>query len=253
MDATQKKEVLKCRDGRFESVLDPVAVERRLRISVNGEEVLRLYCSPVMVKELVVGLFMTEGIIEGEWCTDTVSIVYGDEITADIKADGRVRAEGGSITSGCVGGVTFMDGYEAEPLTDSFKIDAAVLRDVFARFHSTSALYNDTGCVHSAALSDGRDIICFAEDIGRHNAVDKVIGYSILEGLRFQDKMMLASGRLSSEIITKCARWKVPLVASRTAPTSLAVEIAQKAGVTAVGFVRGKRFNVYSNPERVTL
>jgi FdhD protein len=95
-------------------------------------------------------------------------------------------------------------------------------------------------------------MLCLAEDIGRHNAVDKVIGYALLEDIAFSGKIMLASGRLSSEIVSKCAKWGIPMVASRTSPTSLALEIAEKCGVTVAGFVRADRFNVYTSPERIT-
>ncbi|MFA5354056.1 MAG: formate dehydrogenase accessory sulfurtransferase FdhD, partial [Thermodesulfovibrionales bacterium] len=119
------------------------------------------------------------------------------------------------------------------------------------QFQDASELYKVTGCVHSAALSDGKEILCLAEDIGRHNAVDKVIGYALSEGIPFEGKIMLASGRLSSEIVSKCARWGIPVVASRTSPTSLAVEIAEKYGVTVTGFIRAERMNVYTHPERI--
>ena len=98
---------------------------------------------------------------------------------------------------------------------------------------------------------DQRNIIVHAEDIGRHNAVDKVIGYCLIEDIPMEDKIMLVSGRLSSEIAYKCARWKIPVLASRTAPTMRAVNIAENSGVTLIGFLREKRFNIYSCPERI--
>jgi FdhD protein len=94
-------------------------------------------------------------------------------------------------------------------------------------------------------------IIAFAEDIGRHNAIDKLIGYCILENIPLNGKMVLVSGRLSSEMITKCAKWSIPMVVSRTAPTTRALEIAQRTGMTVIGFMRGERFNVYTHPERI--
>ncbi len=96
-------------------------------------------------------------------------------------------------------------------------------------------------------------MLVFTEDIGRHNAVDKVIGYALLENVPVQGKVMLASGRLSSEIVTKCARAGIPVVVSRSAPTSLAVEIADAAGITLVGFVRGDRMNIYTGRQRIRL
>ncbi len=251
MDRIRKRKVYKHTDKSVECVEDLVAVEKKVRISVNGKEVLRLYCTPFMVKELVVGLVMTEGIIRGNWCADRMSIEYGDDIFVDIPAEGEVLAEGITITSGCVGGVTFEKKAAVDTVNDSFTMDANSLKYIFNDFQARSELYRSTGCVHSAALSDGKVIICFAEDIGRHNAVDKVIGFALLENIPFSGKIMLASGRISSEIASKCSRWGIPILATRTAPTNLAVEIAEESGVTIIGFVRGNRFNVYTHPERI--
>jgi FdhD protein len=252
MERTVKKRIRRHTEGSFEDTEDIIALEKKVRISVNGREVIGLYCTPHMVKELVTGLLMTEGIIRGNWCADRMSILFGEEILVDVPAEGEVLTEGKTITSGCVGGVTFEKKIDAEMITDPFTIDRNSLRYLFNDFQARSELYKLTGCIHSAALSDGKVILCFAEDIGRHNAVDKVIGYALLEDIPFSGKILLASGRISSEISSKCARWGIPILATRTAPTHLAVEIAEKRGVTVVGFVRGSRFNVYSHPERIT-
>lgn len=252
MERVIKRKVCKHVNGTSEYVEDVVALEKKVRISVNSREILSLYCTPHMVKELVVGLVTTEGIIKGGWCVDRMSIEYGKEISVDIPAEGEVSMEGKTITSGCVGGVTFEREVEGEPIKDTFAIDRDTLRYIFRDFQARSELYKLTGCIHSAALSDGRIIICFAEDIGRHNAVDKVIGHALLENIPFSGKIMLASGRISSEISSKCSRCGIPILATRTAPTNLAVEIAERSGLTIVGFVRGSRFNVYTHPERIT-
>jgi FdhD protein len=252
MERAVKRRIRRHADGAFEDVEDLVALEKKVRISVNGKEVVALYCTPHMVKELVTGLLMTEGIIGGNWCADRMSILYGDEILVDVPAEGEVALEGKTVTSGCVGGVTFERKIGAEVISDPFTIDRNSLKYIFNDFQARSELYKLTGCIHSAALSDGKVILCFAEDIGRHNAVDKVIGYAILENIPFSGKILLASGRISSEISSKCSRWGIPILATRTAPTNLAVEIAEKRGVTVVGFMRGNRFNVYTHPERIT-
>ncbi len=251
VNGTVRRRIHKHTEGAFEHTEDLIAVEKKLKVSVNGKEILRLYCTPHMVKELVAGLVMTEGIIRGNWCTDRMSIIYGDEISVDIPAEGEVAVEGVIATSGCVGGVTFERKEPFDTVKDATTVDRESLRYIFNDFQARSELYKLTGCVHSAALSDGRVILSFAEDIGRHNAVDKVIGFALLENIPFSGKIMLASGRISSEISSKCCRWGIPILATRTAPTSLAVEIAEKCGVTIVGFVRGKRFNVYTHPERI--
>ncbi len=243
-----------CRNSgdAFEELPDLLAIERRLRISVNGREVLSLYCTPLMVRELVVGMFLTEDLIKGGWCAERMTIQYGDDVLVDIPAEGDVDMEGGVITSGCIGGITFPKRLALKRIEDPFQVAAGTVKHVFRKFQHASELYKLTGCVHSAALSDGNDILCLAEDIGRHNAVDKIIGYAVLENIPFGGKIMLASGRLSSEIVSKCAKWGIPVVASRTSPTSLAVEIADTYGVTVIGFIRADRMNVYTHSWRIT-
>ncbi len=246
-----KKEVLKVTGSAVKEISDPVAIEKRLRLSVNGKEIVSLYCTPVMVRELVVGFLMTEGIIQGSWCSERMSIEYGEEIKVDIPADGEVVMDGKVITSGCAGGVTLAKKFNTKKISNHFIIDRTSLRNIFKEFQLRSEPYKLTGCIHSAAISDGKTILAFAEDIGRHNAVDKVIGYCLLEDIPFKKKILLVSGRLSSEIGSKCATWAIPIVASRTAPTLLSIGIAEERGITMVGFLRGERFNIYTHPERI--
>jgi len=252
MNGFLKKGIIRVtRDSRIE-LEDPVAIEKRLRILVNGKDVLKLYCSPVMIRELVVGFLMTEGIIKGNWCAERMSIEYGDEILVDVPAEGEVSLEGSTVTSGCAGGITFdRKIIDDSPIAEGIRISSEMLKELFGRFQKASGLYNITGCIHCAAISDGNKIMVLAEDIGRHNAVDKAVGYCILEGISLEDKIILVSGRLSSEMASKCSRWGIPIVLSRTAPTVLATEIAEKRGITMVGFVRGGRFNIYSHPYRI--
>jgi FdhD protein len=251
MNSFIKRKIYKSKSNFLEEREDLIAVEKRLRISVNSREALSLYCTPSMIRELLVGMFMTEDIIKGGWCAERMSIEYGEDIWVDIPAEGEVSTDGAIITTGCIGGITFPKRVSLQKIEDSFQIKMAELKELFRRFQNASELYKMTGCVHSAGLSDGREILCLAEDIGRHNAVDKVIGNAILENIPFEGKIMLASGRLSSEIISKCAKWKIPIVVSRTSPTSLAVDIAEKSGVTVVGFVRADRLNVYTHAFRI--
>lgn len=252
MNSLIKRKICKIVNDTVEEREDTIAIEKRLRVSVNGKEVLSLYCTPLMIRELIVGMFLTEDIIKGNWCAERMSIEYRDDIIVDIPAEGEINTEGAVITSGCIGGMTFPKRKALKKIEDSFEIRSKDLKDIFKRFQNLSELYKITGCIHSAALSDGKNIICHAEDIGRHNAVDKVIGYAILENLPFSGKIMLASGRLSSEIVSKCSKWGIPIVASRTSPTSLALDIAEKNGITLVGFIRADRMNVYTNPQRIT-
>ncbi|MBI5666346.1 MAG: formate dehydrogenase accessory sulfurtransferase FdhD [Nitrospirae bacterium] len=251
MQSHRKRNIIKITETHNSQTEDIIAEEKRLRISVNGKEALKLYCSPIMVRELVVGFMMTEGIIQGNWCAERMTIQYADEILVDIPAEGEVSLEGATITSGCVGGVTF-DRPAAERISgNGVVIGIDKLRELFHEFQKKSSLYDQTGCIHSAAVSDGEYILVVAEDIGRHNAVDKAIGFCFLEQVPLTDKILFVSGRLSSEMASKCSRWGIPIVVSRAAATALSVDIADKCGITMVGFMRGKRCNIYTHPERI--
>lgn len=249
----KKVRILRIKEHSAEELDDFVAIEKRLRISVNGRHLISIYCSPFMVREFVAGFVYNEGLISGGWCTDRISIEYGNEISADIPADGTVAEGEKTVTSGCAGGVSFARPLPLDRLSDDTTFTLAHIMDLYREFQKKSEGYKSTGGVHSAALADNRHMLVFTEDIGRHNAVDKVIGYALLENIPFQGKIMLASGRLSSEIVSKCARCGIPLVVSRSAPTSLAVEIADAAGITLIGFVRGERMNIYTERQRVQL
>jgi len=251
MDGAEKRIITRLKDGARTSEEDLIAVEKRLRILVNGKDFVRLSCSPIMVRELVTGFLLTEGLSGKGFCTERMSIEYGEEIVVDVPAEEEPAPGPAARTSGCVGGISFESYENAPPVTSGLKISFDALKGLFTLFQQASNLYRLTGCVHSAAIADGKRILFQAEDVGRHNAVDKVIGYAVLEAIPLEDKVLLTSGRLSSEIAGKCAGVKIPILASRTAPTTRAIDIAQRAGVTLAGFLRGKSCNVYTHPERI--
>ncbi|MBF0563638.1 MAG: formate dehydrogenase accessory sulfurtransferase FdhD [Nitrospirae bacterium] len=253
MEIYVEKVITRFEAGDRDEVKDFIAVERRLVLFVNNVETLSLYCSPVMVRELVTGFLMTEGIIKGSWCTEKMVIEHGESmIRVSLDTEAEVSTTGRTITSGCVGGVTFARPVPGRMQMGDFTVSPDILMRLFRVFQSRSDSYRNTGCIHSAALADCSSLLVLAEDIGRHNAVDKVIGHCLINDIPFTDKILLLSGRLSSEIGTKCSRWEIPVVVSRTAPTLLSVSIAQERGITMVGFMRGERFNVYSHPHRIS-
>jgi len=251
MRGFKNRRIIKITESHNHTVEDAVADERRLRILLNGKEVVKMYCSPVMIRELVAGFLTTEGIVNGGWCSERMSVLYDEDIVVDVPVEGEVRLDGAARTSGCVGGMTFERPLDNGRIQDDLRIGIQELREIFRLFQTQSGLYNLTGCIHSAAISDGKHIVVCAEDIGRHNAVDKVIGYCVLEHIALHDKIILVSGRLSSEMAAKCARWGIPIVVSRAAPTALAMNIAEKRGITMIGFMRGTRLNIYTHPDRI--
>ncbi|HEB01778.1 MAG TPA: formate dehydrogenase accessory sulfurtransferase FdhD [Nitrospirae bacterium] len=251
MKGSEPRNVLKCKASESSHVEDSLAAEGRLNITINGTKVVSLFCTPTMLRELAVGFVMSEGIADGV-CVERMSLMHQDgEATVEMHAEGEVNLEGGTVTSGCVGGMSFGGKEVKSAHEDTLQVKSTALRSAMKRFLLKDGLYTETGCVHRAALLDGDEVIAYAEDIGRHNAVDKVIGGAILDGEDFRGKVLLASGRLSSEIVSKCAAWGIPIVASRAAPTARGVSIAEEAGVTLVGFMRGERYNIYSHPKRI--
>lgn len=251
MNPYKKKKIIKYQGTSSEAVEDSCAVEKKCVISVRGKELLSLYCTPIKVHELVTGLLMTEGVVSSTLSPEKMTIVHGDDITVDLIVDEDISSEKFN-TARCIGGVTVQKKRSFEKIHDDFSLTTSALRNLFDVFQQRSELFKMTGGFHSAAISDGETILSFVEDIGRHNAVDKVIGDILLKDISFKGKAMLVSCRVSSEIITKCSRWGIPILASRSAPTDLAIEIAEMSGMTLVGFVRGDRLNIYANSQRIT-
>ena len=128
----------------------------------------------------------------------------------------------------------------------------AIGRLVEMLFESQS-LYRETGGVHTSALSDGENVLLSAEDIGRHNTLDKIAGLCLMNGIESENKILITTGRISSEMLQKAARLQVPILISRTSPSSLSIEMAERYGITLIGYARRDRFNVYTSGERVGL
>lgn len=258
-----KKAIAKYKDGSLERIEDEIAVEKRLRIFIRGKEVISFLCSPTMVEELVVGFVMSEGLLKGKGilCPEEILIeenpglksVSGgnNDLEAHLFVETEMVDNPPAVTSGCAKGLTFYSEEKIEYIEDDMEIKAEDVIYLFKEFQNRSNLYRLTGGVHSAALSDGEKIIVFAEDIGRHNAVDKIIGFCLLNKITTKGKILLSSGRLSSEIARKAIRVSIPILVSRTAPTTMAVDIAESYKLTLVGFLRGGRFSIYSYPQRI--
>jgi len=236
---------------------DAVARESLATIFLNGQELVTLLCSPQQLDYLAVGFLFSEGLLKSR---DEIKKVKVDEpkgavrveTKGEISADSRFFAKR-LITSGCGGGATFYSVADAAmpEVTSRQKISSADILNLVRAFQHGSPLFRETGGVHSAALCDRSKILVFSEDIGRHNAVDKVFGRCLLEDIPTADRLLLTSGRVSSEVLYKVARREVPIIISVSAPTSLGVKMAEKLGITLVGHVRGKRMNVYTHSWRI--
>jgi FdhD protein len=235
------------RGEQVEEVRAEVVREQPLTVYVNGERFLTLLCSPMQLEALVVGYLWMEKVIAGidEVRSVEISAVDG---RADVTLTGTVTLPTERIlTSGCGGGITFRIDHRLFPrLESSLRVRPAVLAARMKELAMAAVHYRASRGIHGAALSDGERLLVIAEDVGRHNAVDKVKGEALLRDLPTVDRILLSTGRISSEMLLKAARMGVPVVASRTSPTEMAVALAEQLGVTVCGYVRPDGLNLYA-------
>ena len=243
-----------------EGLIDEVASELPIRLEVNNEPLVTLLCTPAELEELAVGFLLSEGILRDKSSIKKLEVDEREAVVrvelADLPADFSTLFEKRTISSGCGKGVTFTSYRMPADRRIDVKGKLMNLDDIkrlLNTFRTISRLYLETGGVHSAALSDGKEILFFSEDIGRHNAVDKLIGKAFLQSQSVEDKILLTSGRVTSEIMTKAGRNRFPILISRAAPSCMAISYAEDMGITLIGFARGDRMNIYTWPKRIRL
>jgi FdhD protein len=243
-------------DGDDVSLCDDVVVEEiPLVIMVDGVRLTTVLCSPDNLEYLVLGHLLTCGRISGLGDITSFSLDFDrGEATArvQLKEKTRQHALEQTATPACIQCESHLSTLlSCRCNTSLLKIEAAELSALMADFAARSHLFQATGGAHSAALCTRNEIVLMHEDIGRHNTIDKLAGEAASRSILLQDKVLLTSGRISSEILLKAARCDIPLIAGRSAPTALAVESAKRLHITLAGFVRGRRINVYSSFERI--
>ncbi|MBU3955757.1 formate dehydrogenase accessory sulfurtransferase FdhD [bacterium] len=250
-------EILKIdRKGRSK-IKDFVTDEAPLTIELDGSELVTLLCSPFDIKELSIGFLYSSGIIKSVEDIEKI-VIDKNNSTAYVKLKKKFAA-GDMLfkrmySSGCGRGIIFynmLDKIPRKKLKKGFDVPAEKIMSLMKLFEKKSTLFKKTGGVHSAGFSSGKEITVFKEDIGRHNALDKIIGEALIKELDFENMIMLTSGRLSSEIMFKIRRTGVCIIVSRGAPTDQAVKLAREWNLTLAGFVRGGRMNVYSAEDRI--
>jgi FdhD protein len=238
---------LQVRGPRVQEIAGEVVREQPLSLYVNGEKFLTLLCSPMMLEALVVGYLWMEKVI-----ADPAEITH----LSVSPVDGRAEVTLGRpvtlpteriLTSGCGGGITFRIDHRLFPRLDArLRVRPAELAARMKDLFTAAVHYQRSRGIHGAALADRERLLVVAEDVGRHNAVDKVKGEALLRGIPTEDRLLLSTGRISSEMLLKAARMGVPVVASRTSPTEMAVGLAEQLGITVCGYVRPDGLNVYA-------
>jgi len=246
--------------GKTEQKPQAVAVEERISLKINGSEVVSFMCLPERLDELAAGFLFAEGFIAGkddiaDIAVDTDSGVI--DVAANIAEGSFERfMQGRTLLSGCAGGISAADvehPSDCMRIDTSMRITAEALINLISVFQRHSSLYSVAGGVHTAAISAEGKIEIAADDIGRHNAVDKVVGHALLTDYDTSEKVLIVTGRVSSEIAIKTIIRKIPLLVSLSSPTSLALRLAEEYILTVIGRARARRFKIYTHPERILM
>ncbi|MDD1706032.1 MAG: formate dehydrogenase accessory sulfurtransferase FdhD, partial [Methanoregulaceae archaeon] len=215
----------------------------------NGRHMMTAMMSPSDLEDFVIGFLFTEQVIKGPEEIESIRVEKNriSVITTNLF---RVLGPKKTILSGCGGSASFIDAEKLPKIRSDFSVESGFIADMIKNTLN-SDLHKLTGGIHVVALAGAEGIITVAEDIGRHNALDRVIGYALRNGTDLSRTFIIVSGRISSEMARKCLVANIPIIVSRGATTTLALEVAMKNGLTIVGFVRGSRMNVYTHTKRI--
>ncbi|MFB5661468.1 formate dehydrogenase accessory sulfurtransferase FdhD [Alteribacillus sp. HJP-4] len=253
-----RRAIVRFSDGRLQEAEDEIVKEFPLTIYVNGEEFATMVCTPAQLEEMVVGFLASEGVILFKRDIKSLEIDESRgfayvELTKQIDTSPLAYSKR-FIGSCCGKSRQFYFQHDVKTAKTSMAdihLTPSQCVELMKSMQAESVLFKGTGGVHNAALCSAGEIIAVRTDIGRHNALDKLYGYCLLNDIAIRSKILVFSGRISSEVLTKAAKIGVGIVLSKSAPTDLAIELAEDLNITAVGFVRGSSFNVYSHPERI--
>ena len=246
--------------GKSQKRVDEVAVEKPLYLFVNTAFWATILCSPTNLKELAVGHLLSEGILKSTGEIDEVLLKEEENICrvkmkANVKVEDRVkrsRLHARVIPSACGSGSPHQYTGKIPKVKSGLTVKAQTIFDSVNQLNFKAAGFRKTGGLHVAAIYNPEgSSIALAEDVGRHNAVDKVIGKSALKRANFGKCFVALSGRMSGDVVFKAANMGLPIVASLAAALSSGIDVAESANVTLAGFVRGKRINIYTSPERI--
>jgi FdhD protein len=272
-------------DGEHSAtVRRPVIAETPWVLYVDRREWVTFMCSPLGLHHLALGFLLSEGVIAGVddvWqlkvyldedrvymyfpeagLNGELSMPTCEEATGSIDVRLRHsestrppgRSEKRILTSGCGGGVTFDDlSGERPPLQSDLRVTTAQVAGLMRQLNQDATLYRASRGVHTSALACAEELLLLAEDVGRHNTLDKIRGACLLQNIPTRDRILVSSGRISSEMIAKARKMEVPIVISRTSPTVMSIRLAKSWNMTLIGYVRGRQMRIYAGAERVAI
>lgn len=251
-----------------------VVMEVPLAVFVNGRHALTAMVSPTMLEEFVTGLLYTERIIRKLEDIESLHIEESREKNRERKRDKNrdesekiddvsplsasvltkdpfsIMLSGRTVLSGCGGDTSYLGADRLPKIQSDLVTDVSTIKSIMKET-LVSDLHVRTGGIHIVGLFGPEGKICVIEDIGRHNALDRAIGYGLKHGVDFSRTIVTCSGRLSSEMVRKCLIANIPVISSRGATTTLAISLGEQAGLTIIGFVRSQKMNIYTGAERI--
>ncbi|WP_411932280.1 formate dehydrogenase accessory sulfurtransferase FdhD [Priestia megaterium] len=244
----------------MESVEDKIVTEFPVTVKINEEEFVTMVCSPQYIEDMVIGYLASEGVIRAYkdikniWVQEKEGYVH---VTIDKLNPYFQNLQNKRYITSCCGasrqGFVFInDALTAKKMNDiSVELSIKDCFQLMNKLQQSAATFQETGGVHNAAICDKNSFMLSRMDIGRHNALDKLYGYCLKHHISIRDKVVVFSGRISSEILLKVAKIGCEVVLSKSAPTELALNLAEELGITTVGFIRNDSLNIYTCPERI--
>ena len=260
MKPVLKRNVLRYSNGKLQQKEDNVAIEHPVTIIINDKEFMTIVCTPEYIEDMVIGFLASERVI-GKYNEIKEIRVQKELGYVHIKTDKLYpfyqKLQSKRYITSCCGmsrqGFVFAnDALTVKRMTETHvTLTANECFTLMAEMEKSAETFQQTGGVHNAALCDRNGIVLTRMDIGRHNALDKIYGYCLKNNISVEDKVIVFSGRISSEILLKVAKIGCEVVLSKSAPTELALQLAEDLGITTVGFIRDGSFNLYTHPERI--
>ncbi len=238
-------------------VVTDVAAERPLTLFLNGREIVTLMTIGDHPDLLAIGYLLNQGMLKAE--DDLKGVDYDADIETVVVRTARQtnyedKLKKKTQTSGCAQGTVFgdlMDEFEGVKLSQGAKLKTSWLYALTKKINTAPSLYLKAGAIHGCVLCEKDKPLIYMEDVGRHNAVDKIAGYMFMNGIKPDNKIFYTTGRLTSEMVIKTVKMRIPVLISRSGFTAWGVDLARKAGLTLIGRARGKRFVALAGEERI--
>lgn len=258
--ASKRRLIVRYDGGQLAEEEDEIALEFPLTVMVNGEEFATIVCTPAHLDELVIGFLASEGVIRT--CSDIKGMTIDGErgfAYVELAACGLPAKQfyAKRFIGSCCGKSRqfyfYNDAKTAKTIVGGITVKADDCIRLMKALHERSTDFAATGGLHNAALATPDEMVVIRSDIGRHNALDKLYGYCLRHQVAMKDKLIVFSGRVSSEVLLKAAKMGVSVLLSKSAPTTLALDLADELGITVVGFLRGQAFNVYTHESRIII